>query len=64
MRSFAVVALLIPVAATIGFSVLREAGEGRFGEPNPCFESPDSDECPSPSERRAWSSPIFLDLVS
>lgn len=30
----------------------------------PCFERPGSDEGTSPSEQRAWSSPIFLDFAS
>lgn len=28
---------------------------------DPCFDRPDSDDCRSESEQRAWSSPIFVD---
>jgi hypothetical protein len=30
----------------------------------PCFDRPDSDDCLSDSEQRAWSSPIFVDYGS
>lgn len=31
---------------------------------DPCLERPNGDECLSPSEQRAWSSPIFVDFAS
>ncbi|MED5199202.1 MAG: hypothetical protein VYB51_05300, partial [Gemmatimonadota bacterium] len=33
---------------------------GRCIEVNPCFLEPESDDCLSPAEHRAWSSPIFV----
>ncbi len=35
--------------------------EGRCEAIDACFDRPDDDDCLSPSEQRAWSSPIFLD---
>jgi hypothetical protein len=34
---------------------------GRCTKVNPCFGRPKEDECLSPIEERAWSSPIFVD---
>ena len=36
-------------------------GNGGCTSMDPCFDRPNGDECQSPSEHRAWSSPIFLD---
>ncbi|MCH2172917.1 DUF3604 domain-containing protein [Myxococcota bacterium] len=36
---------------------------GRCVSINACFMRPDSDDCLSLSEQRAWSSPIFVDFV-
>ncbi|NRA09208.1 MAG: DUF3604 domain-containing protein [Myxococcales bacterium] len=35
--------------------------DGRCIEIEPCFERPESDDCLSETEQRAWSSPIFVD---
>jgi hypothetical protein len=37
--------------------------EGVCLEINPCFDRPNDDDCTSPSEQRAWSSPIFVDYA-
>lgn len=36
----------------------------RCSESDRCFNRPNDDDCLSPSEHRAWSSPIFLDSLS
>jgi hypothetical protein len=41
-------------------SCQRDA-EGRCVKMRPCFERPEGDDCLSPTEERAWSSPIFVD---
>ncbi len=38
----------------------RRNAEGRCVQVDPCFGRPDSDECLSQTEERAWSSPIFV----
>ena len=35
--------------------------DGRCIEIEPCFARPESDDCLSETEQRAWSSPIFVD---
>jgi len=37
--------------------------EGNCLEVSPCFDRPNDDDCTSPSEHRAWSSPIFVDYA-
>jgi hypothetical protein len=42
----------------------RRDESGRCVEVDPCFGRPAEDECLSPTEERAWSSPIFVRHVS
>jgi hypothetical protein len=49
-----------PVVDADPLGCTRDA-EGACISLDPCFDRPDSDDCRSPSEQRAWSSPIFVD---
>ena len=49
-----------PVMGADPLGCQRDAS-GRCVELDPCFDRPDDDDCRSPSEQRAWSSPIFVD---
>ena len=49
-----------PVIAADPLGCTRDQA-GRCVSLDPCFDRPDSDDCKTPSEQRAWSSPIFVD---
>lgn len=49
----------MPTVAADPLRCTRDAS-GRCVEVDPCFLEPESDDCLSPAEHRAWSSPIFV----